>query len=107
MSLGYLKVIGADGGTRTRTGFPRADFKSAASTVSPRPPWRSTLAQPLLRVAAEATDQCFEFLGRRREPLPVGAAQYQGHAEITPAEIRVGADFEIGVALLQRPEIFC
>ena len=28
---------GADGGTRTRTGFPRADFKSAASTFSPRP----------------------------------------------------------------------
>jgi hypothetical protein len=28
---------GADGGTRTRTGFPLRDFKSLASTISPRP----------------------------------------------------------------------
>ena len=32
-----LNVIGADGGTRTRTRYPGADFKSAASTFSPRP----------------------------------------------------------------------
>src|SRR6516164_7917278 len=102
-----IEVVGADGGTRTRTGFPRADFKSAASTVSPRPLWRSPLAQPFLWVAAEAADQCFELFGRRREPLPVGAAQYQGHAEIAAAKIGVGADFEIGVAVLQRAEIFC
>jgi hypothetical protein len=30
-------VTGADGGTRTRTGFPPRDFKSLASTISPRP----------------------------------------------------------------------
>ena len=35
-----VDIIGADGGTRTRTRFPGADFKSAASTFSPRPPWR-------------------------------------------------------------------
>jgi hypothetical protein len=29
--------IGADGGTRTRTGLPPRDFKSLASTISPRP----------------------------------------------------------------------
>src|SRR6202030_2193384 len=29
--------VGADGGTRTRTRYPGADFKSAASTFSPRP----------------------------------------------------------------------
>src|SRR5262249_60511825 len=28
---------GADGGTRTRTGFPPRDFKSLASTIPPRP----------------------------------------------------------------------
>ena len=31
------KTRGADGGTRTRTGFPPRDFKSLASTISPRP----------------------------------------------------------------------
>src|SRR5215470_9647223 len=34
--------IGADGGTRTRTGFPPRDFKSLASTISPRPRMRTT-----------------------------------------------------------------
>ena len=29
--------IGADGGTRTRTPFQITDFKSVASTISPRP----------------------------------------------------------------------
>jgi hypothetical protein len=33
-----VSAIGADGGTRTRTGFPPRDFKSLASTISPRPP---------------------------------------------------------------------
>jgi hypothetical protein len=36
-----IDFIGADGGTRTRTRFPGADFKSAASTVSPRPRYRN------------------------------------------------------------------
>src|SRR5262252_9570804 len=98
-------MVGADGGTRTRTRFPGADFKSAASTVSPRPLWRSTLAEPLLRVAAEAADQVFQLLGRGVEPLPVGAAQYQGHAKIAAAEIRIGTDFEIRIGVLQPPQI--
>src|SRR6516164_5485451 len=34
--------VGADGGTRTRTGFPPRDFKSLASTISPRPRQRTT-----------------------------------------------------------------
>ena len=38
--------LGADGGTRTRTGFPPRDFKSLASTVSPRPRRRTTITRP-------------------------------------------------------------
>ena len=35
---------------------------------------RSALAQPLLRLASEGTHQGLEFLGRRGEPFPIGAA---------------------------------
>jgi hypothetical protein len=38
--------IGADGGTRTRTGFPPRDFKSLASTISPRPRMRTNTPRP-------------------------------------------------------------
>ena len=41
-----LDVIGTDGGTRTRTPKREADFKSAASTVSPRPPTSRFAMEP-------------------------------------------------------------
>src|SRR5271168_3695466 len=54
-----------------------------------------TLAEPFLRIAAEMANQSLELFGRSREPLPVGAAQHQGHAEIAAAEVWVGADLDI------------
>src|SRR5205085_11300466 len=65
-----------------------------------------SFAEPLLRIAAEVADQFLELVGRRGEPLPVGAAQHQRHAEIAAAEIGVGADLDIGKTLLQPGEIF-
>src|SRR5436190_22491858 len=78
---------------------------SAASTVSPPPLVILILRLSVLGVAAEGADQRLQFLDRRADPLPVGAADDQGDAEIAAPEIRVGADFEIGVARLQFPEI--
>src|SRR5690242_4155830 len=43
-----LETLGADGGTRTRTPLWRADFKSAAYTISPRP---HSLAWPFAALA--------------------------------------------------------
>src|SRR5215831_10179075 len=56
-----IDLTGADGGTRTRTPLREADFKSAASTFSPRPLRWSAFAQPFLWVAAELPDQHFEL----------------------------------------------
>src|SRR5271168_1530718 len=64
-----------------------------------------TLAEPFLRIAAEMANQSLELFGRSREPLPVGAAQHQGHAEIAAAEVWVGADLDIGIPFLQLGEI--
>src|SRR5690349_13263730 len=64
-----------------------------------------SFAEPLLRIAAEAADQFFELVGGGGEPVPVGAAQDQRHAEIAAAEIGVRADLDIGIAVLQSGEI--
>src|SRR5690242_16219188 len=94
-------MTGADDGSRTHTLFRGADFKSAASTVSPRPQPRSSFAGAVLRIAAEGADQCPQLLGRRFEPGPLGAAQHQRRSEIAAPEIGIGADLDVGVALLQ------
>ena len=68
-----------------------------AEPGSPRQvPAGLTLRRPFLRVAAEVADQRLQLLDRGREPLAVGAAQHQRHAEIAAPEIGVGADLEIG-----------
>ena len=96
------RACGADGGTRTRTASRQADFKSAASTVSPRPPGDlSTFAQPFLGLAAESADQFRQLRRRLFEARPLGAAQDQRHPEIAAPEIGIGADLDIRIALLQ------
>src|ERR1700722_8981800 len=101
---GSAAPVGADGGNRTPTPIREADFKSAASAVSPRPRFASAkliLACPFVRVAAQREDQALQFLGCGEQPRPVSAADHQRHPEIGPAEIGIGADFEIVVARLQ------
>src|ERR1700732_4157575 len=62
---------------------------------------RLILACAFVPIAAKAADQFLQFLGRGKQSLPLGAAHHQRHAEISAAEIRIGADLEIAVARLQ------
>src|SRR5580700_4149157 len=65
-----------------------------------------TVGVAFLRVAAEHSNQLLQLIGRGVDAPAVGAADHQRHAEIGAAEIGVGADFEIAVAVLQRAEVF-
>jgi hypothetical protein len=71
-----LKLLVRTAGLEPAPGFPGADFKSAASTFSPRPLGDLFFAQALLRIAAEALDQRYELIGGCGKSLAVGAAQY-------------------------------
>src|SRR5439155_18205685 len=66
-----------------------------------------SFAEALLGIVAEGANQSLELVGGGGEPLPVGAAQHQGHAEIAAAEIGIGADLDIGIAFLQPGEVLC
>src|SRR5207237_188767 len=78
-------------------------FSSAMCRSSSMSPYNGGSA--VLRVAAEGADQRLQFVDRRADPLPIGAADDQGDAEIAAPEIRVGADLEIRVAGLQLAQI--
>src|SRR5260370_21653986 len=58
-----------------------------------------------MRVGAEGADQRLQLGDRGGDPLLVGSAYNERDAEIAAPEIRVGADFEIAIALLQRAQI--
>ena len=63
----------------------------------------SVFAQTILRVAAECAEQTFQLIRRLGEPHAVGAAQHEGHTEIAPPKIGIGANFD-GSAPSRRPE---
>src|SRR5215472_9322738 len=65
----------------------------------------SVFAQSILRVAAECAEQTFQLIRRLGEPYAVDAAQHEGHTEIAPPKIGIGANFEIRVAGLQRSQV--
>src|SRR5260370_33768305 len=95
VSSGYPVVPSADGmqsSDLSATRLPVYIVRTASAILS--------FAEALLRIAAEASNQFLELVGGGAEPRAVGAAQHQSHAEITAAEVGVGAEPDIPIAFL-------
>src|SRR6266404_3187774 len=102
VSSGYPAVPSADGmrsSDLSAARLPVYIVRTASAILS--------FAEALLRIAAEASNQLLELVGGGAEPLAVGAAQHESHAEIAAAEIGIRADLDIRITFLQPGEILC